>query len=350
MSAVAKIQGRQASLPAHPWPANRSIVERLAPRLKELGILAEQVLSHRREILVRWHDLYAVCGLSCALRENDFRHFFGDAIARGKDDLVRCDLENYVSDMSRFGKLLLDRKLSMSEAVTLNHLLQASVSRVLADALTSSAAYNGFETLGQVRGTLIAENYLPVLTDHTAEAAEPEQAHPAGHRLTNSRVPRLVGKTAAMRQLAERILMVAARGITVLVYGETGTGKELVARSIHECGANPGAPFIPVNCAAIPRDLIESELFGYRKGAFSGANNDYAGLFRAADTGTLFLDEITEMAPEFQGKLLRAIEERAIRPVGSSRELPVSVRIIAATNREPEEAIRDGKLRRDLYL
>lgn len=347
MSAVAKVQGQQAPLPSHSWQASRSAVERLEPELKELRILAEQILSHRREILVRWHDLYAVCGLSCSLRKDDFFHFLGDVITRGKDDLLRSDLENYVSDTRRFGKFLLDRKLSMSEAVTLNHLLQASVSRVLADTLAS--AYNGFETLGQVRGALIAENYLSVLTGHVPEAAEPEQVQRASHRLTDPRIPRLVGKSAAMCQLAERILMVAARGTTVLVYGETGTGKELVARAIHECGANAGAPFIAVNCAAIPRDLIESELFGYRKGAFSGANTDYAGLFRAADTGTLFLDEITEMAPEFQGKLLRAIEERAIRPVGSPQELPVSVRIIAATNREPDEAIRDGKLRRDLY-
>jgi len=241
VSAVAKIQGEHAALSAHSWQANRSAVERLEPELQELRILAEQILSHRREIVVRWHDVYAVCGLSCSLRKDDFFHFLGDAIARGKDDLLRSDLENYVSDTRRLGKFLFDRKVSISEAVTLNHLLQASVSRVLADTPASSAAYNGFETLGQVRGALIAEHYLPLLTGHAPEAAESEQVQLASHRLTDPRVPRLVGKSAAMKELAERILMVAEHGTTVLVHGETGTGKKLVARAIHECGGNADA-------------------------------------------------------------------------------------------------------------
>jgi transcriptional regulator with PAS, ATPase and Fis domain len=108
-------------------------------------------------------------------------------------------------------------------------------------------------------------------------------------------------------------------------------------------------PQIAFNCAAIPKDLIESELFGYKKGAFSGANTEYPGLFRAAEGGTLFLDEITEMSGETQSKLLRAIQERAVRPVGSTREVPVAVRLVASTNRDPEEAVRTHTLREDLY-
>ncbi len=106
--------------------------------------------------------------------------------------------------------------------------------------------------------------------------------------------------------------------------GESGTGKELVARAIHECGMQAGAPFVALNCAALPTHLIESELFGYRRGAFSGANADYLGLFRAADGGTLFLDEITEMSAETQSKLLRAVQERKVRPVGATSELAVN--------------------------
>ena len=128
-----------------------------------------------------------------------------------------------------------------------------------------------------------------------------------------------------------------------------GLGKELVARAIQECGAVPAAPFVALNCAAIPKDLIESELFGYKKGAFSGANAEYLGLFRAAEGGTLFLDEVTEMAPETQSKLLRAVQERTVRPVGSTREVPVDVRLVASTNRDPEDAVRSGSLRQDLY-
>jgi two-component system response regulator PilR (NtrC family) len=130
--------------------------------------------------------------------------------------------------------------------------------------------------------------------------------------------------------------------------GESGTGKELVARAIHECGTT-AAPFVALNCAAIPRDLIESELFGHKRGAFSGANAEYLGLFRAADGGTLFLDEVTEMSPETQSRLLRAVQERTVRPVGSTSEIPVDVRLIASTNRNPEEAVRNGQLRQDLY-
>jgi len=159
----------------------------------------------------------------------------------------------------------------------------------------------------------------------------------------------LVGSGPAMRRLYDHIEAAAGTRGTILIVGGSGTGKELAARAIHECGAVPTAPFVALNCAAIPKDLIESELFGYMKGAFSGANADYLGLFRAAVGGTLFLDEVTEMAPETQSKLLRAVQERTVRPVGSTREMPVNVRLIASTNRDREEAVRVGNLRQDLY-
>ncbi|MFZ0890425.1 MAG: sigma 54-interacting transcriptional regulator, partial [Candidatus Binataceae bacterium] len=159
----------------------------------------------------------------------------------------------------------------------------------------------------------------------------------------------LVGASPAMRQLYERIEAAADTRGTILIVGESGSGKELVARAIHEAGQNPNSPFVALNCAAIPKDLIESELFGYKRGAFSGANAEYLGLFRAAEGGTLFLDEVTEMSPETQSKLLRALQERTVRPVGSTKEVAVDVRMIASTNRDPHEAMESGQLRQDLY-
>jgi transcriptional regulator with PAS, ATPase and Fis domain len=159
----------------------------------------------------------------------------------------------------------------------------------------------------------------------------------------------IVGSSPVMRTLYERIEGAATGRGTALIVGETGTGKELVARALHDAGDPPGAPFVPVNCAALPRELIESELFGHREGAFSGASTDYVGLVRAADGGTLFLDEVTEMHPDTQAKLLRVIQERTVRRVGTTAEVPVDVRIVASTNRDPMEAIRDRKLREDLY-
>ncbi len=158
----------------------------------------------------------------------------------------------------------------------------------------------------------------------------------------------IVGESPAVRKMIGKIVALAASRTTVLIVGESGTGKELVARAIHQASA-PNSPFVALNCAALPKDLIESELFGYVKGAFSGANQEHLGLFRSAQGGTLFLDEITEMSPETQAKLLRAIQERCVRPVGGMREIPVDVCIIASTNREPEKAVRESQLRKDLY-
>jgi transcriptional regulator with PAS, ATPase and Fis domain len=159
----------------------------------------------------------------------------------------------------------------------------------------------------------------------------------------------LVGATAAMRQLYQRIEAAAATKSNLLIVGESGTGIELVARAIHECGPRRERPFVALNCAALPQDLIESELFGFKRGAFSGATVEHLGLFRAAEGGTLLLDEITEMSAETQSKLLRAIQERAIRPIGSIREEPVDVRVLSSTNRDPRRAVAEGDLREDLY-
>jgi DNA-binding NtrC family response regulator len=159
----------------------------------------------------------------------------------------------------------------------------------------------------------------------------------------------MVGRCPEMQQVFEQIRRLAQGIAPVLIAGETGTGKELIARAIHNEGSRSGGPFVAVNCAALPGELIESELFGYRRGAFSGAVTDHVGLFRAASGGTLFLDEITEMSRELQAKLLRVVQERAVRPLGSVTEVPIDCRIITSTNRDPHEILTSRVLRSDLY-
>jgi two-component system response regulator AtoC len=159
----------------------------------------------------------------------------------------------------------------------------------------------------------------------------------------------LVGSSPAMQQLFESIRQVAPEKATVLIAGETGTGKELVARAIHAGSPRSNGLFVAVNCAAIPHEMLESELFGHEKGAFTGAIKDRVGKFELADGGTLFLDEITEMPMPLQAKLLRALQENIIERVGGNRPIAVDIRVVAATNRDPREAIKDGKLREDLY-
>ncbi|MBS97277.1 MAG: sigma-54-dependent Fis family transcriptional regulator [Oceanospirillaceae bacterium] len=160
---------------------------------------------------------------------------------------------------------------------------------------------------------------------------------------------RLVGRSRAMRALKERIDKLARSQAPVCISGESGTGKEVIAREIHARGPRADKPFIPVNCGAIPADLIESEFFGHLKGAFTGASQPRSGFFQAAEGGTLFLDEIADMPLPMQVKLLRAIQERRIRPIGSEKELPVDVRILSASHKALDREVREGRFREDLY-
>ncbi len=159
----------------------------------------------------------------------------------------------------------------------------------------------------------------------------------------------IIGQSPNMRAIFELIQTVAPQNSRVLVTGESGTGKELVARAIHEHSARASAPFITINCGAFPETLLESELFGYVRGAFTGANENRQGLFQAAHNGTLFMDEIGNMSPAMQVKLYRVLQEGKVRPLGSSEEVEVDVRVIAATNKNLEKAIADGSFREDLY-
>jgi DNA-binding NtrC family response regulator len=159
----------------------------------------------------------------------------------------------------------------------------------------------------------------------------------------------LVGGSAAMLRLREQITKVAPVPSTVLVGGESGTGKELVARELHRLGPNPGAPFLAINCAALPEQLIESELFGHERGAFTGASVTRKGAFEAAEQGTLFLDEIGELPLAAQAKLLRVLEERRVTRLGATRSLPVEARVVAASNRNLAAEVAAGRFREDLF-
>jgi two-component system, NtrC family, response regulator PilR len=160
---------------------------------------------------------------------------------------------------------------------------------------------------------------------------------------------KLLGDSRPMQQLRGMIAKVARSQAPVHISGDSGTGKELVARLIHDSGPRADGPFVPVNCGAIPSELMESELFGHKKGSFTGAVADKAGLIRSAEGGTLFLDEVADLPLHMQVKLLRVIQEKAVRPVGETREVPVDVRILSATHRKLEELVKAGRFREDLY-
>jgi two-component system response regulator PilR (NtrC family) len=166
---------------------------------------------------------------------------------------------------------------------------------------------------------------------------------------TRNSLDNIVGSSPALEKLKATIRTVAPTGSTVLIYGESGTGKELVARAVHSCSPRASEPFVSINCGAFPETLLESELFGYVKGAFTGATQNKRGLFEVASGGTIFLDEISEMSVSMQVKLLRVLQERTIRPVGGTQETPIDVRVIAATNKDLKQMIIDNTFREDLY-
>ena len=191
-----------------------------------------------------------------------------------------------------------------------------------------------------------------------------EQAAPRGPRAARSAAPsatvtaagsaaralaRMAGASAAIREVRSLVEKVARSMAPVLVQGESGTGKELVARAIHDVSPRTGQAFVAVNCGAIPEQLLEAEFFGYRKGAFTGANEDREGFFQAANGGTLFLDEIGDLPLSMQSKLLRAIQERSVRPVGAVSEQPVNVRLLSATHKDLAAEVHTARFRQDLY-
>jgi DNA-binding NtrC family response regulator len=319
--------------------------------LDDMADLFRAIRDRRAEVIATWYQLYALhFGDARVLSEPDFTAIFEPALLRNKNDLLEKNMDHYAEDVRGLGALLAKRGVPLQEILASLHLFEEAAQKVfLRDHELSLETYAKFDKLSHIRIILLVDAYFRVLSAASGsriKELEREAARiPPGER---SRFHEIVGASAAIRELYRRIEAAAKTRGTVLIIGESGTGKELVARALHDLGARSGQ-FVAFNCAAIPKDLIESELFGYKKGAFSGANTEYPGLFRAAEVGTLFLDEITEMGAETQSKLLRAIQEHAVRPVGSTREVPVDVRLVASTNRDPEEAVRSHVLREDLY-
>jgi transcriptional regulator with PAS, ATPase and Fis domain len=318
--------------------------------LQELAPVLREVRDHLSEVISTWHSLYVLYfGNSRVLSDTEFTSMFEPALLRNLDDLLRKDMESYTRSMLELGDNLAARRVPMQEIIASLHLFEEAVLSVLPFGLPTELRIT-FDKLSHVRIILLVESYA---RSQNALAATRIKALETEARTLKPRdrlqFHGIIGKSAVMRELYERIEKGGQTRGTILVTGESGTGKELVARAIHECGSDPDSPFVALNCAALPKDLIESELFGYKRGAFSGANSEYLGLFRAAHGGTLFLDEITEMGVGTQSKLLRAIQEHRVRPVGATQEVAVNVRIIASTNRDPVQALREGRLREDLY-
>jgi DNA-binding NtrC family response regulator len=343
-------------------PASRSVRSRLGPPrhfhllwdedIEEMQAIFEAIRDRRTEVVTHWYQLYTLhFGDERVLSESEFFRIFEPALLRHKTDLLEKNMDRYAEDVRGLGEILAERGVPLQEIIASLHLFEEAAQRVFPqNPPPSIETYTKFDKLSHIRIILLVDAYFRAVTA-TAGARisglEREAAHlPHDER---NRFRGMVGASPPMRALYQRIEAASRTGGTVLIVGESGTGKELVARALHEAGRRPEGPFVAFNCAAIPKDLIESELFGYKRGAFSGANTDYPGLFRAAEGGTLLLDEITEMGAETQSKLLRALQERAVRPVGAAREVPVDVRLVASTNRDPEDAMRSHVLRQDLY-
>lgn len=243
------------------------------------------------------------------------------------------ELVRYVSEHSRAEKCLV---------VTAYGSAENAVEALKAGAFDYLTKPVNLKQLRQIVTELLSDGSGAPIT------APAKSIQPQGEK-SNSAQKQLLGHSVVMQQVRNVIAKVAPTMAPVLVYGESGTGKELVARAIHQASLRAGGPFIAVNCGAIPENLMEAEFFGYRKGAFTGANEDRVGLFAAATGGTLFLDEIGELPMPMQAKLLRVIQERAVRAIGSNIEEVLDVRIISATHRKLAQDVKDGRFRQDLY-
>ena len=261
-------------------------------------------------------------------------------------------------DSARFDVIVTDIKMPRIDGIeVLRHAHRVSPDSAVVlitaagdfDSAVQAVKSGAFDYIQKTPNALVDE--VRVSIDRAAEVIDLRRQNQAYRRDAASRnsLDNIIGCSSVINQLKETIRTVASTGSTILIHGESGTGKELVARAVHSCSQRGGEPFVSVNCGAFPETLLESELFGYVKGAFTGANQNKRGLFEVANAGTIFLDEIGEMSLAMQVKLLRVLQERTIRPVGGTSEIAIDVRVIAATNRDLQEMVEEKTFREDLY-
>jgi DNA-binding NtrC family response regulator len=312
--------------------------------------LIEAVRARKAQLFAEWH---ALCLSSvphdAALLERLFHDLYIPQLRSAFECLARGDAISFVELARVLGEQVAGSDLPFAAFVAHVNFLKEACARMLADDLAElGRAQVVLDRLSWAIVSISAEGYYRSRPGDGA-ASNGRQDHAAFTVTPSSIFHGIVGRSSAMRRLFDQIRRVAIASGPVLVLGETGTGKDLIARAIHAAGSRSDGPFVALNCAALPRELIEAELFGYKRGAFSGALSDGPGLFRAATGGTLLLDEIAEMAPELQAKLLRVLQEHTVRPIGSMAEEPIDVRVVALSNRDPARALETGLLRRDLY-
>jgi hypothetical protein len=312
--------------------------------------LIEENLEKEPRIIEEWHAQCASSfGAHQALSEHVFREVYVPGLRMAYSYLWRRDAPGFVAFGRELGEQLARVGVPFAAFVAYMHFLRRSYAKVFGDEPDKvTAALAHIDAIHAYLVSICADGYHG--SERTVPGADPadDAAHAAPDDASLT-FHGMVARSESMRRVFDRIDRIAGLVSPVLILGETGTGKELVARAIHQASPRAAGPFIAVNCAALPHELIESELFGYRRGAFSGAVTECVGLFRAAAGGTLLLDEITEMAPELQAKLLRVLQDKVVRPVGSVTEIPIDVRVIASSNRDPEDAMAAGVLRADLY-
>lgn len=282
-----------------------------------------------------------------------------DSILRGAGYVVRCEA-NAADGLRAFHAIeprvvLLDLMLPDRDGLDLMREMLAIQPETAVIVITANGSIN--KAVGAMRDgaheflvkPFDEQRFLNAVANAFAALSGPGRARPAGTPATAAGLGDLIGTSPPMQEVYAKIRSVARSMATVFITGESGTGKELCAQAVHDLSPRAGAPFIALNCGAIPAELLESEVFGHLKGSFTGAIADKKGAAAAADGGTLFLDEICELDLNLQTKLLRFLQTSTIQPVGSTKPRKVNVRIICATNRDPLDAVRRGRFREDLY-